>query len=283
MTTSSITRVLRPRPYVGASRELLGLIVTRRPLIVEMAKRQVATEHSGKTFGRFWGIFQPLFLFAVYAFIYGVVFKAKIGGTTELPRNFTVYFLSGLVPWLSFLFLMARGPTLVTSNVQLVKQVVFELPLLPIAACLAGLLSLVLGLGFIGAYTLYEYHSLPWTYLALPFLVLLQFFAMLGAAFTLAAVGVFFRDIGDFVQVAGVVLIFLMPIVYLPSAVPAAFDPILWLNPFSYMVWCYQDLLYYGAFRHHGAWWVFPLWTAILFAGGYRLFRRLRPHFADVL
>ena len=141
----------------------------------------------------------------------------------------------------------------------------------------------MLGLGFLGIYTLGQYHALPWTYVLLPLLVFLQFLAMLGTAFTLSSIGVFFRDIGDFVQIAGIVLIFLLPIVYLPSSVPASFDPILWLNPFSYMVWCYQDVLYFGRFEHPAAWWIFPLWTLLLFTGGYRLFRRLQPHFADVL
>jgi lipopolysaccharide transport system permease protein len=281
--TSTLARVARPKPYVQALLELVALLRAQRYLALEMARKQVATEHAGKTLGLFWGIFQPLFLFAVYAFIYGVVFRVRIGNTYELPLNFTVYLLAGLVPWLSFLLLMARSTTLLTGNALLVRQVVFELPLLPIAATLASCLALVLGVGFIAVYTLFVYASLPVTYLALPLLLLLQFLAMLGSAFALSAIGVFFRDIGDLVQVAGVVLIFLLPIVYLPSAVPGAFELLLWLNPFSYMVWCYQDLLYFGRFEHPIAWVVFTLWAWLSFVGGYRLFRRLRPHYGNVL
>jgi lipopolysaccharide transport system permease protein len=248
-----------------------------------MTKRQISAEHSGKALGRFWGIFQPLFLFLVYAVIYGVVFRQHIGGTYALPRNFTVYFLAGLVPWLSFLFLMGRATALITGNSQLVKQVVFDVRLLPIAGTLASALPLVLGLGFIAVYTFIVYHSVPVTYLLLPVLVVIQLIAMLGTAFLLSAIGVFFRDIGDFVQIAGVVLIFLLPVVYLPSSIPAAFDPLLWLNPFSYMVWCYQDVLYFGRFEHHACWWIFPLLSLFLLVAGYRFFRRLRPHFSDVL
>jgi lipopolysaccharide transport system permease protein len=65
--------------------------------------------------------------------------------------------------------------------------------------------------------------------------------------------------------------------------VPAAFDPILWLNPFSYMIWCYQDVLYFGSLGHQAAWVIFPAWSLFIFAGGYRVFRRVRPLFANVL
>jgi lipopolysaccharide transport system permease protein len=281
--TSAFVRVVRPKPYVQALREVGALLRSKPYLIFELAKKQVATEHAGKAFGPLWGVFQPLFLFAVYAVVYGVVFRVNIGGTDELPLNFTVYLLAGLVPWLSFLFLMARSTTLLSSNAHLVKQVMFELLLLPIAAALAACLALVLGLVFIGVYTLADHGSVAVTYLLIPPLVLLQFFAMLGSALVLSSIGVFFRDIGDLVQMAGIVLLFLLPIVYLPSAVPPAFNYLLWINPFSYMVWCYQDVLYFGRFEHPVAWLVFPAWTFLALIGGYRLFRRLRPHYANVL
>ena len=281
--TSTLARVSSPKPYVQALVELAALIRARRTLIVEMTRRQITLEHSGKTLGAFWGVFQPLFLFAVYAFIYGVVFHVKIGDTYALPRNFTVYLLAGLIPWMSFLFLMAKATTLITGNVQLVKQVIFELSLLPVSAALAGCLTLLLGLAFLVVYSSVAQWPPALTYLGLPVLVVIQFVAMLGAAFALSAIGVFFRDIADLIQAAGVVLIFLMPIVYLPSASPSAFRSILWLNPFSYMIWCYQDLLYFGRFEHPYAWPVFSILAVGLLVGGYRLFRRLRPHYANVL
>ena len=92
-----------------------------------MARRDLSAEHRGKALGTFWGLFQPLFLLLVYAFIYGVVFKAKIGGTHELPRNFTIYLLSGLVPWFSFQLALAKSTGVIAGNANLVKQVVFDL------------------------------------------------------------------------------------------------------------------------------------------------------------
>jgi lipopolysaccharide transport system permease protein len=281
--TSTLARAARPKPYLDAFLEVLRLLRERRYLIFELARKQISTEHAGKTFGLFWGVFQPLFLFAVYAFIYGVVFRVKIGGTYELPLDFTTYLLAGLVPWLSFLFLMARSSSLLTGNAHIVKQVIFDLPLLPIGATLAACLPLVVGIGFIGLYTFVANGSIPATYVAIPLLVVVQYLAMLGSAFVLSAVGVFFRDIGDLVQIAGIVLIFLLPIVYLPGSVPEAFQVAVRLNPFSYMVWCYQDVLYFGRFEHPVAWFLFPAGALLLFVGGYRLFRRLRPHYANVL
>jgi lipopolysaccharide transport system permease protein len=261
----------------------MQLLTRERALALEMAKRELSAEHTGKALGGFWGWFQPLFLLAVYAFIYGVVFKAKIGGTYELPKNFTVYLLSGLIPWFAFQLAMGRSTGVIVGNANLVKQVVFNLNVLPIASALAACFSLILGLGFVAAFTIFEYRSLPLTYLALPVIVLAQFLAMSGVAFVLSSLGTFIRDVRDLVQLSAVVLIFLMPIVYLPNQIPAAFNPLLWLNPFTYMVYCYQDVLYFGRFEHPYSWVAFPLWSIFIFSAGYRLFRRVRPFFADVL
>ena len=248
-----------------------------------MAVREISSEHQGKRLGTFWGIFQPLFLLLVYALIYGVVFKAKIGSTYELPRNFSIYLLSGLVPWFAFLLSMTKATGAIAGNAQLVKTVVFKLDILPVAAVLASSMSLLIGLGFVAVFTLATYGSLPWTYVLLPVVVFVQLVAMTGVSFVLAALGALIRDVRDFVQLAAIVLIFLLPIVYLPSQVPSAFSPLLWLNPFTYMVYCYQDVIYYGRLQHPYSWLAFALWSSFVLAAGYRLFTRLTPHFADVL
>lgn len=276
-------RLLDPRVYATAARSVLGLTFRERSMTLALVKREIQAEHSGKALGAFWGVFQPLFLLAVYAFVYGVVFRAKIGDTFELPRNFTIYILSGLVPWFAFLYVMAKSASVITANAHLVKQVVFRLEALPVAATYAAVVPLVLGLGFVGAFTLASYGTVPWTYVLLPVAVLLQIVAMLGVAFALAAIGVFFRDVRDFVQLAAIVLIFLMPIVYLPGSVPAAFNPLLWLNPFTYMVYVYQDTLYFGRIDHALSWLAFTAWALVVFAIGFHLFRRTNPMFANVL
>ena len=106
---------------------------------------------------------------------------------------------------------------------------------------------------------------------------------MLGMAFLLSAAGAYFRDLKDFVQVFTIVNLYLMPVFYLPMWVPALFKPVLYINPFSYMIWCYQDVLYYGNIEHPWAWTVFAIGSVLVFLTGYYLFRRLKVVFGDVL
>ena len=112
---------------------------------------------------------------------------------------------------------------------------------------------------------------------------MLQLLAMMGLAYMFAAIGAYFRDIKDFVQMFGTAGVYLAPIVYLPEMVPTLFKPVLYLNPFSYVIWCYQDVIYFGRIEHPYAWIVFPMLSVTIFVVGYRLFRKLKIGFGNVL
>jgi homopolymeric O-antigen transport system permease protein len=101
--------------------------------------------------------------------------------------------------------------------------------------------------------------------------------------FAISALGVYVRDIKELVQVFAVVGMYLVPIVYQPDMVPERVRGLLVYNPFSHLVWCYQDACYFGYFKHTVSWIVFPIGSVMSFLIGYRLFRRLQAHFGSVL
>src|SRR5262245_48672021 len=103
-----------------------GAILLRRHarLTIEMAKRDLTQRYAGQLIGRIWVVGHPLFLTVLYVFLFGVVFRIKIGGTEELPRDYTTYILAGLIPWLTFQTAMTASCTSVLTNANLVKQFV---------------------------------------------------------------------------------------------------------------------------------------------------------------
>lgn len=276
-------RVLAPAPHVRALAELAGAVRRQRSIVFELARRDLIAEHRGKRLGSVWGLVQPLFVLAVYGVVYTAVFNVRIGGGLTGGRSFTVFLLSGLVPWLAFQLSMAKATSLVTGNSALVKQMVFDMRLVPVASTLASCLPLLLGLGFIAVWTLVADGTVPWTYALIPLVVCCQLAAMAGVSFALAALGVFVRDIRDLVQLASVVLIFLLPVVYLPGAEPSALSTVIRINPWSAMVHCYQDVFALGRIAHPWDWVGFAGGSLLACAAGYRVYRRTQPLFGDLL
>ena len=278
MTASRHTGGLR-----NAVREVTTLLTRHRPLTWEMAKREIGERYTGQMFGWFWAIGHPLILILVYLFIFGVVFRVRIGGTPDMPLDYAAYLLAGLIPWLGFSESMAKASTVIVANTNLVKQVVFPLEVLPAKGVIATILTELVFLALLIIYLLIRYQALPWTFVFLPLLVVVQAIAMMGVSYLLAAIGVYLRDVKDIVQVFLVVGAYLMPTFYLPSFAPAQFRWLLYLNPFSHMVWCFQDALYFGRFEHPWSWPIFVTMSFGVFTLGFLTFRRLRVMFGNVL
>jgi lipopolysaccharide transport system permease protein len=259
------------------------LIYRHRVLTWELAKREIRDKYAGQLLGIVWMFGHPIIMIAVYIFIFQFVFKVKVGNATAIPLGYTVYLLAGMLPWLAFQEVLGKGATIMHTNASLVKQVVFPLEVLPLKSVLASLLTQLVGTVCLIGFIILTRKPLPWTYLLLPLLWTIQLLAMAGISLVLAAVGAYVRDLKDIVQVFCTVGLYLMPIAYLPEWVPAMIRPLLYLNPFSYVVWCYQDVCYFGRFEHPWAWLLFLSGAPLLLITGFALFRKLKVCFGSVL
>ena len=271
-----------PEANVRALRESVALLWRHRALCFELIRRDLGSQFAGQAFGRFWIFGHPLILFGVYVFIFTIVLNTRISSSQEMPRDYTTYILTGLAPWLATQQVLARGPAALIGQASLVKQVVFPIEVLPLGAVIGAGIPLLVGIGVILARLIFLI-DVPITILLLPLAILIHATFMLGLAYVLSAVTPFFRDVKDVVSAFTVIGVYLIPAFYLPQWVPASLQPILYFNPFSYIIWMYQDVLYFGTLAHPMAWLVSIIMAAGTLALGARTFRKLKPFVANVL
>ena len=127
----AIIRLVDPIRYFGAIIEAVALLRTNWRIALMMARRDLTSRHANQVIGPFWIIGHPLFQMLIFVFLFGVVFKQQLGGNFyDMPRDYTIYILSGLVAWLSILPVLTTSCVSVTSNAALVKQFKFELEIL---------------------------------------------------------------------------------------------------------------------------------------------------------
>lgn len=248
-----------------------------------MASRELRLRYAGQITGSFWIIGHPMFQMLLFVFVFGIVFKQRIGGTFELPRDYTSYILSGLVPWLAINPAVSASCLSIVSNANIVRQFTFETELLPVKDIAISMVFWGVGIAVLAIYSITVDHSLPVTYLLLPVVLALHLLLMIGLGWLLASVSVFFRDLKDIVTVLTSAGVYVLPVVYLPHWVPDLFKPVIWLNPFSSVIWVYQDVLYFGRIEHAAAWVTFAVFALLSFGFGWRVFQRLKPHFGAVL
>lgn len=257
------------------------MLYGRRELIRELIRRELRDRHTGQVLGVAWAYGHPILLMLVYTFLFVYVFPARSGANNS-AYDYAVNVLAGMVSWLAFQDLLNRASTILVGQANLVKQIVFPTEVLPVKTAIASALSYAGGLLFTVAYSASQ-GRLTWLALMLPIVAFFQVIAMAGVAFILSAGGVFLRDLRDIVAVFTSINLFAQPILYNPFATHSWLHWVFIANPFSYVIWCWQDSLYHGYIAHPAAWVIFPLGSIAIFSLGWTMFQRTRHAFGDAL
>jgi lipopolysaccharide transport system permease protein len=275
-------------PHAIHSTSFIGLIRSiwrNRYLIRQMTVREVVGRYKGSIMGLAWSFFSPVFMLAVYTFVFSEIFKARwgTGDAGESKTQFAIILFAGLFVLNLFSEVLNRAPTLISSNVNYVKKVVFPIEILPVIAMMAALIHGAINLlVLLSAYLIFN-QSIQWTAIFIPFVLLPLVILTTALAWFLASVGVFLRDVGQTIGLITTVLTFLSPVLYPVSAVPERFRPFIMLNPLTFIIEQTRDVLIWG---HYPDWAGLAIYTgvALLIAwGGYAWFQKTRKGFADVL
>ena len=253
-----------------------------RGLVLELTRREFSGRYRGSFGGVIWSFAQPLFLLAVYTVAFGVVFKARwgfAGGTGD----YALMLFAGLIVFNAFAECLSKAPTLITSNPNFVKKVVFPLETLPWVMALTAVAHALIGISvwFLGYLILVGVPSA--TTLVFPLVLVCFFPLLLGIGWLLAAAGVVVRDIGQLTAMVSHALLFLTPIFYSIDAVPPLLHGLLLMNPLTFLVEELRLVLVFGKVPLlRGLAFYFALSTLFAWAA-LTFFRRLRPRFADML
>ena len=246
----------------------------RFDLIVSLTKRELAARYRGSVLGILWVILTPVVMIAIFTIIFAGIFKAKFGASSS-QWDYALYLFCGLLPWNAFQEALQLSANTIVSHANLVKRVVFPLETLPISLSLAAIANQLFGTA-----ALIEIHP---TILFLPVLLIPQLIATLGAAWLLASLGVFVRDIVQGVTLVLMAWMYLTPIIYPESLVPDRYRILVNLNPFTPLVRNYRRIILEGNLPDWRGLAYFTAFAIASFVFGYWWFARSRKNFADVI
>ena len=254
----------------------------RADLIFSFARRDLAGRYKGSALGIAWAVLTPIVMIAIFTFIFAGIFGARFGAS-DSNWDYALYLFCGLLPWSMFQESVQQSSNTIVANANLVKRVVFPLETLPAAQAFAALgnqlfatIALLIGIVVIR-------HNLQLTALWLPVLLIPQLLLTLGAAWLIASLGVFLRDIAQGVTLLLMAWMYLTPIIYPESIVPERFQWFINVNPFTPLVRSYRHILLDGLAPDWRGLVYFTAIALVLFVFGYWWFARTRKNFADVI
>jgi lipopolysaccharide transport system permease protein len=251
-----------------------------RYLLGQLIKRDVLLRYRGAMFGLAWIFLSPLFMLVIFAFVFGQIFQARWPQQgSDLPFWLLLY--SGLITFNIFAETVSRAPTAVRGYPSFVKKIIFPvhiLPVVPLGAALVhgafNYLILLVALTWAG--------GLHRQVLLFPLLLVPVLLLALGLAWFMAAWGVFIKDMSQIVPMFVQMLMFLSPVFYPASAVPAALRPFYHYNPLAAVIETTRAAVTDQPIEW-GVWGLalgFCLLAAML---GYAFFQHSREEFADAL
>lgn len=253
-----------------------------KKLILNLAKNDFKTRFAGSYFGIFWAFVNPVVTILLYWFVFTVGFRNP---STDADYPFVLWLIGGLIPWFLFSESLTNGTNALLEYTYLVKKVVFQISVLPVVKVLAA--------SFVHFFFLAVMVLIYWVMGYPPTIYLLQVFyylvciwaLVIGLVYATSAIVLFFRDLSQIINIFMQVFMWMTPIMWNESMLSGPLSLLYKLNPMYYVVRGYREsFLFHVWFTEH---WVSGLyfWGVViaLFVVGTTIFRRLRPHFADVL
>lgn len=257
-------------------------------LLQSLVQRQLTAQYKGSIFGNLWPLLQQIAFILIYTYVFSIVLQVRLGDRGIPMENskigFGLWLFAGILPWSVITGGLNKSCRAVISNKDLVRKVIFPIELLPLVPVLVAFIESTVGsIALIVMVSLLTQTVYP-TFLLLPlvWIPLLLFTAGLG--YLVASLTVFLRDIPQTLTVILRLWFYATPILYPAILIPAAIRPwMLYLNPVAAIVGMHRDIILIGEIGHWSEWSVATAISALLYAGGFYCYQKLRPAFADVL
>jgi lipopolysaccharide transport system permease protein len=258
-------------------------LIKHRELINQMVRREIEARYRGSVLGVLWSFATPLLMLGIFTFVFSVVFTAKWGQQASDPTQFALMLFPGMILHGFMVEILGRAPTLIVSNANFVKKIVFPLDVLPAVAVGSALFQALIGLAVVALFKLLLTGSLPPSALWLPAVIAPFVVFLAGLAWLLSSLGVYLRDLSQVTGVLGTALMFLSPVFYPIEALPPEWRPWVHFNPLTLIIEQTRAVLVLGESPDGFALLRYTVF-ALVFAGcAFYWFQRSRKGFADVL
>ncbi len=214
-------------PPTGASWPDWRELWSHRELLYVLARRDVSVRYKQSFVGALWSLVQPLSFAAVFSIFFDLLTNVDTG--TDVP--YPVFAVLGMVTWLFFTAALSKISESLVDSAPLISKVYFPRLVIPLSSMMAPTVDFVVGMVVAVLVTLAYGVMPPVQVVMVPLLVPLVLAVALGFGLWLSAINVKYRDVGNLVAFIVLLGLFISPIVYPFSTVPAQYHVLYGLNP----------------------------------------------------
>ena len=245
---------------------------------MNLTRREVKGRYSQSFFGVAWAIAQPLATMAVFTIVFSRVARIPSDGVP-----YPIFAYAALVPWFFFSNSVASGTLSLITYRNIVTKTYFPREIIPFAQVASRLLDFFAAAALFALLMAYNHVALTRWSLLTPVMFLLLVMFTTAVTLITSSVNVFYRDVSPVVQIALQLWLYVTPIAYPLSRVPARWRPWIAANPLSGIVEGFRSALVYGREPDWSVLMLSAVLTVTLCAGAFVLFKAIDKYFADVI
>ena len=212
-----------------------------RHLVESLVRRQYQLRYRQSLAGLMWAIIPPLASLAAATLVFDRVAQVNTGSTP-----YPLFAFAALAPWTFFANGLSFGVPSVVSAQQMVSRLRFPRAAIPVGAVGTSLIDLFVSSALFVAFAYLTGAGLPITALWFPVFALIEIVLVTGLVLFGSALNIFARDIRLAIPLVVQLWLFVTPVFYPLSAVPANLRPLYLLNPMTGLVESFRRALIYG-------------------------------------
>lgn len=262
--------------------EFIRDIYAKRKLIMALSYNDFKKKYSNSYLGLFWSFVQPLINIGVFWFVFSVGFRAA---DIEKGIPYILWLVCGFIPWYYFSDVFNTGTNVLYEYNYMLKQLVFRPMILPLIKILSNLITHIFFVGLIVVICFVHKVSLSLYSLQVFYYLFCMIYFLIGICLLFGSIKVFLPDVGELITVILQLGVWITPILWNIKILSPKMKLLFKLNPMFYVVDGYRDSFIYKIWFWEKPQWTFTFFviTTITMILGIAIFKRLQPHFNDIL
>ncbi|MBA4157426.1 MAG: ABC transporter permease [Gemmatimonadetes bacterium] len=264
--------------YSPAGRGPILLEIWRfREMLRSLVVRNLKVKYQRSALGFVWTLLNPLLTVGILIAVFSFIVRIQI-------PNYWAFLVSGYFVWNFIQQMLAAGTHVISEHAPLRRSAAFPSEVLILGATASRLAEFAVELSLaLLLLVIFHHGGVPFSFVLLPLLVVLQLLMAMGFVMPLAALAVFYYDIQHALPAALLTLFYVSPVFYPANMVPEAMQSLYFLNPIAGLLTLYHSVLYEGVFPAPGQLAAVTVVSCLVFLGGYVVFNRYKTVFAEVV
>ena len=263
--------------FVSSIKDNIRDIYESRNILRSLIAKDLFGNYRNSVLGFGWHFVMPLILMTIYYVIFTAI------RSNSIP-DFWIYIASALFPFNFMMTNLTSGAGTIVHSSGMIKKMYFPREIIVLAKIISSFIIMLMGYVLIISIIALSGHPLnPALLLLLPIVLLLMSLFVTGYSLLFSSITVYLRDVQYILSSISIAFFFGTPMYFTLDSITGLFSQLIWLNPFTYYVEAYHQIIYYGVIPEVKILVVCSLLPLFSIMIGYFVFSRLKRGFAERL